>query len=392
MNGSSGWSLGVKSRVAVATVFSWCAACASTSGPAPSSPPAVAAAPAAPPPAAPPARSAVNPEAIAAEIAAGDRAADAQPPDVQQALASYAHAAALADDGLRDGPPSGDRARVAALRDRANVARARTLVARVHADKGRGAPAASRDLDEAAVALSAVEDRELSGYGSVKTALAAERASLEAPAAKESPPPATPEAEPPAPTKAPATKKAVAVEKRSSKKEARADVAEAPRPAHPAPAVLAKADMPPPTPSPTSQKRAVAEVASAKISDPPPAAGGPPDASCGAVPSGVPALRLKNDRDGTGGAVRGKLAAGGTASHTLAICSVGNLELVAPSGFRIESDAPGLSTAKQKTFVSGPAGLQWELPVTPGKLVKFKVIRTDGGPESYRVSYYLYPR
>jgi hypothetical protein len=144
--------------------------------------------------------------------------------------------------------------------------------------------------------------------------------------------------------------------------------------------------------APRAPTTRAAPAVAAKALDAPPPSGRAAAASCGQVPAGVPALLLDNDRDGTGGSLRGKLAEGASATHVLAVCSVGNLELVAPLGFRIESDAPGLSSAKAKAFVTGAAGLQWELPVTPGKLVKFKVIRGEGAPESYRVSYYLYPR
>jgi hypothetical protein len=232
--------------------------------------------------------------------------------------------------------------------------------------------------------------------GEAATATPENTASLASPGEAETPPPAAagegPEGVSPGAQPSAEEVAAPAPEKRAAKK----------KPTHAALRASslrphASSSRPAPTPDEVSAPqhapapRATPAVAAKQFDGPPPS-NGTAAASCGQVPAGVPALLLKNDRDGIGGSLRGKLAEGASATHVLAVCSVGNLELVAPTGFRIESDAPGLSSAKAKTFVTGAAGLQWELPVTPGKLVKFKVIRGEDAPESYRISYYLYPR
>jgi hypothetical protein len=155
--------------------------------------------------------------------------------------------------------------------------------------------------------------------------------------------------------------------------------------------------------SPESTKTPPTEVA---IKDPPPERPAkklpeipPPGPSkraetpsaCGNAPPGAVTLTLKNDKDGVGGAFSGKLAMGQSASHAILVCSRGDLEAVVPEGFRVEGD--DFSFTGAKNYPGGKFGLRWAARLTPGMLVKFRVIADkQQASEDYKVRYYLYPR
>jgi hypothetical protein len=128
-----------------------------------------------------------------------------------------------------------------------------------------------------------------------------------------------------------------------------------------------------------------------EIPPPPPGKHGETPSACGPAPPGAVTLTLKNDKDGVGGSFSGRLAMGQSASHAILVCSRGDLEAVVPEGFRIEGD--DFSFTGAKNYPGGKFGLRWAARLTPGKLVKFRVIADkQQASEDYKVRYYLYPR